>query len=196
MATELFKTSESLKNGRVRAADLRRVQSDLQNDGLWNGASICSLYACCGEINTAVIRRIMAMMQNEAARGPAYKPEDGNRIFIEAMRYGDIETIVALYEPDAVLVRPDGKKAIGHVEIRKFLEQEAARKASYVIQDIATVLSYDGSIAVTRMRMSVSWTGRDGKQNTIQTRTMEIMRKQPDGTWRFVIDSPLPEMIQ
>ncbi len=130
------------------------------------------------------------------ARGPAYSPEDGDKIFIDAMTRGDIDTIIALYEPNAILVRPDGQKAVGHEEIRKFLEQEAARKASYVIEDIATVLTGDGSIAMTRMRMSVSWTGRDGKQKTFQSRTVEIMRKQFDGTWLFVIDSPWPEVIK
>jgi len=64
--------------------------------------------------------------------------------------------IVGLYEPDAVLVRTDGKRAIGHQEIRRFLEEEAARRAAYQIQDIKTVLCGDGSIAITRMRLSMS----------------------------------------
>jgi uncharacterized protein (TIGR02246 family) len=135
------------------------------------------------------------MAQDEVPHGPAYKPEDGDRIFVNAMRRGDIDTIVALYEPDAVFIRPDGKRAPGHNEIRRFLEEEAARKAAYVIEDIVTVLSGDGSIAITRMRISMSWTGRDGKENSVQTRTTELLRKQLDGTWRFVFDSPVPEMI-
>jgi len=135
------------------------------------------------------------MAKGEALRGPAYKPEDCDRIFIRAMTNGDIDAIIALYEDDAVFIRPDGKRATGHSEIRRFLEEEAARKAVYVIQDIVTVLSGDGSIAITRMHVSMSWTGRDGKENSVQTRTIELLRKQPDGTWRFIIDSPAPEMI-
>jgi uncharacterized protein (TIGR02246 family) len=136
------------------------------------------------------------MAQDEIMREPVYNPEDGDKIFIDAMRRGDIERVIALYEPNAILVRPDGQKAVGHEEIRKYIEQEAARKASYVIEDIATVLNGDGSIAMTRMRMSVSWIGRDGSQKTFRTRTAEVMRKQLDGTWLFVIDSPWPEMIK
>ena len=83
----------------------------------------------------------------------------------------------------------------GTIEICRFLEEETARKAAYVIQDIVTVLSGDGTIAITRMRVSMSWTGRDGRENSIQMRTTEVLRKQPDGTWQFVIDSPAPEMI-
>jgi uncharacterized protein (TIGR02246 family) len=137
----------------------------------------------------------MDMAKDEVPYGPAYKPEDCDRIFLKAMRSGDIDAIVALYEPDAVFIRPDGKRAIGHNEIRRFLEEKTARKAAYVIQDIVTVLSGDGTIAITRMRVSMSWTGRDGKENSIQTRTTELLRKQSNGTWRFVIDSPAPEMI-
>jgi uncharacterized protein (TIGR02246 family) len=137
----------------------------------------------------------MKMAKDEVLNGPAYKPEDCDRIFIKAMRSGDIDTVVALYEPDAIFIRPDGKRAIGHNEIRRFLEEEAARKATYVIQDIVAVLGGDGTIAITRMRISMSWTGRDGKENSMQARTTEVLRKQSDGTWRFVIDSPAPEMI-
>ncbi len=135
------------------------------------------------------------MAQDEALHGPAYRPEDGDRIFISAMRAGDIDTIVALYEPDAVFIRPDGKRANGHGEIRRFLEEEAARKANYEIHDIATVFSGDGSIAVTRMRVTMSWTGRDGKPVSVKARTSEVMRRQPNGTWRFMIDSPAPDVI-
>lgn len=135
------------------------------------------------------------MAKDKTLYGPAYKPEDCDRIFIRAMTNSDIDAIVALYETDAVFIRPDGKRATGHGEIRRFLEEEAARKAAYDIQDIVTVLSGDGNIAITRMRISMSWTGRDGKENSVQTRTMELLRKQPDGTWRFIIDSPAPEMI-
>jgi uncharacterized protein (TIGR02246 family) len=135
------------------------------------------------------------MVKGEALRGPAYKPEDCDRIFIRAMTNGDIDAIIALYEDGAVFIRPDGQRATGHNEIRRFLEEEAARKAVYVINDIVTVLSGDGSIAITRMRISMSWTGRDGKENSVQTRTIELLRKQADGTWKFIIDSPAPEMI-
>ena len=135
------------------------------------------------------------MAKGEALRGPAYKPEDCDRIFIRAMTNGDIDAIIALYEADAVFIRPDGQRATGHSEIRRFLEEEAARKAVYDIHDIETVLSGDGSIAITRMRISMSWTGRDGKEKSVKTRTIELLRKQADGTWRFIIDSPAPEMI-
>ena len=108
------------------------------------------------------------------------------------MKSGDIDTIVALYEPDAVFIRPDGKRASGHKEIRQFLEEEAARKTRYAIQDIVTVLSGDGSIAITRMRVSMNWIGRDGKAKSVQTRTTELLRKQSDGTCVFVMIVPRP----
>ncbi len=135
------------------------------------------------------------MAQDDLLRGPAQKPEDGDRIFMSAIARGDVEAIVALYEPDAVFIRANGVRARGHAEIRAAVAELATLKAKYEIQDIVTVLSGDGGIAVTRMRYAMSFTRRDGKPAHVEARTMEIMRRQPDGTWRFIIDSPAPDAI-
>jgi uncharacterized protein (TIGR02246 family) len=135
------------------------------------------------------------MAQDELLRGPASKPEDGDRIFMNAIARGDVETIVELYEPDAVFIRANGVRAQGHAEIRAAVVELAALKARYEIRDIVTVLSGDGCIAVTRMRYAMSFSRRDGTPARIEARTMEVMRRQADGSWRFVIDSPAPDAI-
>jgi uncharacterized protein (TIGR02246 family) len=135
------------------------------------------------------------MAQDDVLRGPARTPEDGDRIFMNAIARGDVETIVALYEPDAVFIRANGMRAHGHAEIRAAVAELAALKAKYEIHDIVTVLSGGGDVAVTRMRYVMSFTRRDGKPASIEARTMEVMRRQADGSWRFVIDSPAPDAI-
>ena len=49
---------------------------------------------------------------------PAMEPEDLGRFFLERANAGDIEGLVALYEPEAVLAFPPGRLAAGHEEIR------------------------------------------------------------------------------
>jgi hypothetical protein len=46
-------------------------------------------------------------------RAQAAVAEDLGRIFIERARSGDVEDLVALYEPGAVLALPDGGTATG-----------------------------------------------------------------------------------
>ena len=61
-----------------------------------------------------------------AARKPARRPEDLSRFFIERANAGDIEGLVALYEPDAVLARPTGDAAKGEQAIRDAFHQMLA----------------------------------------------------------------------
>jgi ketosteroid isomerase-like protein len=44
--------------------------------------------------------------------------EDLGTFFLERANAGDVEGLVALYEPEAVLAFPPGRLATGHEEIR------------------------------------------------------------------------------
>lgn len=55
-------------------------------------------------------------MSPEPAR--AMQPEDLGAFFLERANDGDVEGLVALYEPGAVLAFPPGQLATGHDEIR------------------------------------------------------------------------------
>ncbi len=122
---------------------------------------------------------------------PAYKPEDCDRLLMEAMERGDIETTVALYEPDAVLLTEADDLMKGRDAIRRHNEEFISLKTKTTIHEIKTVISGDGSLATTRMKCtSVFLDPKSGNQVRLLTNTLEVVRKQPDGTWRFVIDDP------
>lgn len=122
---------------------------------------------------------------------PAYNPEDCDRLLMEAMEKGDIETTIALYEPDAVLFTESGDLMKGRDAIRRHNEEFISLKAKTTIGEIKAVISGDGSIATTRMKCtSVFLDPRSRNQVRLLTNTLEVVRKQPDGTWRFVIDDP------
>jgi uncharacterized protein (TIGR02246 family) len=121
---------------------------------------------------------------------PAYKPEDCDRLLIEAMEKGDVETTVALYEPDAVLLTESGDIMKGDA-IRKHNEEFISLKTKTTIDEVKTVISGDGSLATTRMKCTTVYSDpKTGNQVSLFTNTVEVLRKQPDGTWRFVIDDP------
>ena len=58
-------------------------------------------------------------MTVHAAPEPAAQPEDLGRFFLERANAGDVEGLVALYEPEAVLAFPAGNLAAGHDQIRE-----------------------------------------------------------------------------
>ena len=109
---------------------------------------------------------------------------------MEAMEKGDLETTVCLYEPDAVLLTESGEP-VGIAAIRVHNEEFIASKPKTKIENIATIFSGDGTLATTRMKCtSVFSDPKTGKMVSLQTDTIEVVRKQQDGTWRFVIDDP------
>jgi len=122
---------------------------------------------------------------------PAYRPEDCDRLLIEAMERGDIETSVALYEPRAVLLAESGDIMEGRDAIRRHNEEFISLRTKTIIEEIKTTTSGDGSLATTRMKCaSVFLDPKSGSRVRILTNTLEVVRKQADGTRRFVIDDP------
>ena len=47
-----------------------------------------------------------------------------------------------------------------------------------------------GAIALLSSTWSLAGTGPDGKPVSMSGQGREVVRRQPDGTWRFVIDAP------
>jgi ketosteroid isomerase-like protein len=58
----------------------------------------------------------------------ATEPNSLGRYFIERANAGDVDGLVALHEPKAVLAFPPGNLATGHAEIRKVYEQFVAAR--------------------------------------------------------------------
>jgi len=112
---------------------------------------------------------------------PASTPQEVHLLFKRAFNAGDVEAILALYEPDAVLVT-GGKPVSGHDAIRAaydaFLSSGARMKL-----DIRIVIE-SGELAVLHGAWSL------GPPSATQGVSTEVVRRQPDGSWMFVIDNP------
>jgi ketosteroid isomerase-like protein len=122
---------------------------------------------------------------------PAYEPEDCDRLLLEALEKGDSETATGLYEPGAVLFTESGGLIKGRDEIRKQNEVEISLEPKFTIDEIRTTVGGDGTLATTRMRCtSVRRDPRSGNRASQLVNTLEVVRRQLDGTWRFVIDDP------
>ena len=118
---------------------------------------------------------------------PARKPEECDTLLGEALNRGDLETAVALYEPNAAFVQEPGKVVTGHAAIREAMKGFLAIKPKFTI-DVSAV--QNGDLAVLRSKWKVNGTGPDGKPVSMSGNGIEVVRRQPDGTWLFVIDNP------
>ena len=121
---------------------------------------------------------------------PAYTPAEIHTLFCDAFNRGDLEALLALYEPDAVLVVA-GNHASGRERIREALQSMLLRRARMTLET-HFVSETAQDLAVLRG----CWVVEPAEgQSGLVTRglSMEVVRKQPDGTWLFVLDNPSPE---
>jgi hypothetical protein len=113
-----------------------------------------------------------------AQSGRATAPEDLGRLIVARLNAGDVDGLVALYEPGAVLELPGGRTATGAAEIRAAYGRLLADRPVFAPgTPLPTLRTADLALTSTRLA--------DG------TVTVEVARRQPDGTWLWVLDRPV-----
>jgi hypothetical protein len=114
-------------------------------------------------------------MTNQTERQPARDPQDLERLLIDRQHIGDVEGMVALFEPMAVVDCGEGKFLHGHSEIRRYFTEVNAsgRKFARGQQQPALIC---GELALTSTRLPD------------RSVTAEVARRQSDGTWLWAID--------
>ena len=110
------------------------------------------------------------------------RAEDAHASLAAAFNTGDVATVMSMYDTAGIIVPEPGKPVSG---TEKF---EAAIKAILSIKgkmEIKTVYCLQtGNLAVGRSE----WNITDGEEVKISAKGIEVMRQQPDGTWKIVID--------
>jgi len=122
------------------------------------------------------------------------QPDDSSRILVNAIESGDIDTIVSLYEPEAILFSKSGRLMHGLEAIRENNLGLIALKPTFTVDFITATISADGMLATNRMKAELSWTDKDGNPKKESVDTLEVLRKQADGSWLYVIDDPYGSM--
>ncbi|MGE0681445.1 MAG: SgcJ/EcaC family oxidoreductase [Candidatus Binatia bacterium] len=120
---------------------------------------------------------------------PARKPEECDTLLAEAINRGDIESAVALYEPNAAFVAQPGQVVVGHAGVREAMKAFVSLKPTLKIE-VNAIQNGGGDVALLRSKWSLTGTGSDGKPMTMSGNGTEVVRKQADGAWLFIIDNP------
>ena len=126
--------------------------------------------------------------KTEEATMLAYDPEDWPRLFAQHLNAGDLEAVLALYESSASFVPRSGEAMVGREGIRQVMGQlinTKTRLQGRVVKAIRT-----GEVAV----LYTDWQGTtvDSSGTTVasDSRAIEVLRRQPDGTWKLIIGDP------
>lgn len=119
---------------------------------------------------------------------PATEPEQIHALFEQAFNAGDLEGLMALYEPAAALISQPGSVAEGVAAIRDSLRWFLDRGGQITL-DTKLVVRV-GDLAFLSNRWSLTGgTMPDGSPAQLGATTAEVARRQADGTWLYVIDN-------
>ena len=119
---------------------------------------------------------------------PPEHPQNAINWSGEALSSGDIDAALALYESTATFAPEIGKSVSGLAAIREVLKGFTATNPTLTV-DVPFVLE-SGDIALLHSAWTLNGTGDDGQPVNIEGKGIEVVRRQADGTWKFVIDNP------
>jgi ketosteroid isomerase-like protein len=110
------------------------------------------------------------------------RAEDAHSALAAAYNTGDLATVLSMYDLNGIIV-PEPERPVSGRE--KF---EAAVKGILSIKgrmEIKTVYCLQtGDIAVGRSE----WSIKDGNEVKVSAKGVEVMKRQPDGSWKVLID--------
>jgi len=113
----------------------------------------------------------------------ANRPDQASKLFEERFAVADLDGLMDLYEDDAVFTNAGGAHE-GSEAIREVLAGYLATGASIVMNE--SVAFEAGDLALVHW----AWTMTFPDERVAEGATAEVLRRQTDGSWKFIIDNP------
>lgn len=118
---------------------------------------------------------------------PIANPRTSHADFQNVFNSGNLAALVALYAPDAVL-NPGPGPVAGREAIAEVLKNFLALKGRMELKTVFVLET--GDTALTRGQWTLKGTGPDGKPVEMAGSSIEVLKRQADGTWLIVLDHP------
>jgi|GEM_PF-416330 Ketosteroid isomerase homolog len=121
------------------------------------------------------------------------EPHLMNEIFVKAYNSGDVSNINLLFEKDAVVVRPNGSVIQGVDAYTQ--EHQNLVKIGGVMTSINKSCIIHNDIALLNAEWEIKTKNEQGEPITISSVSTEIVRKQSDGSWLYIVDNPFSAWV-
>ena len=116
-------------------------------------------------------------------------PDGADEYFLEAVRNGDVKTAMTCFDPEAIYIDKEGNTITGFDNIEKVVANLCKMRP-----DIKVYEHQMAPVGTDMMywldKWSMTATGPDGKQFEMKGASANMMRKNADGHWLWLVDNP------
>ncbi len=110
------------------------------------------------------------------------RAEDAHKTLAAAFNTGDVQTVLNMYDFNGIIVPEPNKPVSGRAEFEEAIKAILAIKGKMEIKTVYCLET--NGLAVGRSE----WNITDGDEVKISSKGIELMKQQPDGTWKILID--------
>jgi len=115
-------------------------------------------------------------------------PEEVLNSVTEGINARDLDSLMTLYEPLACFASQPGQLAKSPDGIRQCLRDFIDMNGKLELKVKRVLKAND--LALVTTEWSFNGIDSDSKHVHMSAKSADVLRQQPDGTWRFVIDNP------
>jgi ketosteroid isomerase-like protein len=110
------------------------------------------------------------------------RAEDAHAALAAAFNTGNVDTVLNMYDFNGIIVPEPGKPVSGKEKFEEAIKAILSIKGKMEIKTVYCLQT--GNLAVGRSE----WNITDGNEVKVSAKGIEVMKQQPDGTWKIVID--------
>jgi len=110
------------------------------------------------------------------------RAEDAHATLAAAFNTGNVSTVLSMYDFNGIIVPEPGKPVSGKEKFEEAIKAILSIKGKMEIKTVYCLQT--GNLAVGRSE----WNITEGNEVKVSAKGIEVMKQQPDGTWKIVID--------
>ena len=119
---------------------------------------------------------------------PVQRPQEMYDLFKKFFDAKDADGLITLYESGAAFQPQPGVVVNGHAAIKEAFGGFLALNADFRMEPPTVIEA--GDLALLNSKWTLKGTDPNGEPVDLSGQTSDVVRRQADGSWLFVIDNP------